>query len=117
MVTAARGHMNTRLRFALFLTVFGLLPSVPLGAQEASPGTTAGPRLEHTATAMRSVATDRTAFTSAQARTNSVGKPVALMAVGAAAIVVGTLIGHDVGTLFSIGGAVALLYGLYLYLR
>jgi hypothetical protein len=39
------------------------------------------------------------------------------MVVGGAAVVLGALIGDDVGTVFMIGGAVALLIGLYQYLQ
>ena len=104
-----------RLRFALLL-LGSFLPTFSLAAQQAAPPAAAGPRVEHTAAALRNAATDSDAALS-QARTNSVGKPVALMVVGGAAIILGTLIGHDIGLLFSIGGAIALLYGLYLYLR
>jgi hypothetical protein len=45
------------------------------------------------------------------------GQPVALMAVGVAALVAGAVIGDDVGTMFMVGGGVLGLYGLYLYLR
>jgi hypothetical protein len=41
----------------------------------------------------------------------------ALMIVGAAALVVGLVIGDDAGTLFALGGAAVGLYGLYQYLR
>jgi len=39
------------------------------------------------------------------------------MIVGGAAILVGAIIGDAAGTLFMIGGAVALLVGLYQYLQ
>lgn len=49
--------------------------------------------------------------------TASRGQPVALMAVGGAAIILGALTDNDVGGLLIIGGSVIGLYGLYLYLR
>jgi hypothetical protein len=41
----------------------------------------------------------------------------ALMIVGAAALVIGLVIGDDAGTLFALGGAAVGLYGLYVYMR
>lgn len=78
----------------------------------------AGPRLDVTATAFRQLTqvTDSTELLQ-RARRQNVGKPVALMVVGGAAIVVGAVIGDAPGTLFMIGGAVALLIGLYQYLQ
>jgi len=77
--------------------------------------TSAGPRLEHTAIAARatSESVDSASMQSRPTRSRS----VALMIVGGAAIVLGSIIGGDAGTLFAIGGAVALLYGLYHYLQ
>ena len=109
--------MNTRLRFALLLILGAFLPTFSAAAQQVTHAGGRGPRMDHTASAMRDAPGGSSAPASVQARTNSVGRPVALMAVGGAAIVLGSLIGGDVGTLFSIGGAIALLYGLYLYLR
>jgi hypothetical protein len=45
------------------------------------------------------------------------GSNVALMGVGAAAIVIGILVGGDGGAMISIGGGVLGLYGLFRYLR
>ena len=42
---------------------------------------------------------------------------VALMIVGGAGLVVGSLVGGDAGTVIMIGGGVVLLVGLYRYLR
>lgn len=107
--------MPTRFRLALLLIAGALLPASSVQAQ-AAPASQAGPRLEQTAAGIRPVSSDADAA-QLQARTNPQGKPIALMVVGGAAVVLGTLIGNDIGTLISIGGAVALLYGLYLYLR
>lgn len=108
--------MNTRIRFILLLVLSIVAPMAAAPAQQAAqPQPAAGPRLELTAAAMQQPATERSAL--AQARTNSQGRPIALMVVGGAALVLGIVIGSDVGTLLSIGGAVAFLYGLYLYLR
>ncbi|MBA3657776.1 MAG: hypothetical protein H0W69_10545 [Gemmatimonadaceae bacterium] len=49
--------------------------------------------------------------------TASKGQPIALMAVGGAAIVLGALMDNDARGLLMVGGSVIGLYGLYLYLR
>lgn len=107
--------MHTRLRFLLLLAISLLVPVAALPAQQAAASTAAGPRLDVTAVAMQQTESESSALR--QARTNSMGRPMALMLVGGAALVLGLVIGDDVGTLFSIAGAVAFLYGLYLYLR
>ena len=47
----------------------------------------------------------------------SMGKPLAMMIVGGAAIVLGALIGDGVGTLLELGGTISLLIGLYEYVK
>jgi hypothetical protein len=76
-----------------------------------------GPRLELTATAARHVTQVSEDATVAARRRQSAGKPAALMIVGGAAVILGAIIGDTVGTLFMVGGAVAFLYGLFLYLE
>ena len=107
--------MHTRLRFLLLLALSLLAPIATLPAQKAATSNAAGPRLDVTAVAMQQTESESSVLR--QARTNSMGRPMALMLVGGAALVLGLVIGDDVGTLFSIAGAVAFLYGLYLYLR
>jgi hypothetical protein len=111
--------MFARLRWiALALVTIVALPS--LGHAQQAPVTApvpaAGPRLDHSAVAMKRLA-DPSSETTTLQRRQPMGKPVALMVVGGAAVVLGALIGDDVGTIFMIGGAVALLVGLYQYLR
>jgi hypothetical protein len=84
-------------------------------AATAATPASAGPRLEHTAIAARA-ASEPVESASMQGRPTR-SRSVALMIVGGAAIVLGSIIGGDAGTLFAIGGAVALLYGLYHYLQ
>jgi hypothetical protein len=120
--------MNRRLRFI----AVALLAGIPSIAAAQSPDTTrvnandrvapasAGPRLDATAIAFRvpSVASADTSVTAMlQRRSRDVSKPVAIMIVGAAAIVLGSVVGNDVGDLIVIGGVVAVLYGLYEYLK
>ena len=110
--------MQTRLRTTLLALLVAVLPAMPAAAQSAAPAPVpAGPRIEATSAAFRVGADTDERIALMQARTNSMGRPIALMVVGGAAIVLGALIGDDIGTLFTIGGAVALIYGLYLYLR
>ena len=116
--------MNARLRIAtLALAVFivapTLAPAQQTNAASAVPSRAAGPRVELTATAVRqhAQATDSLSAAAVAATRKNMGQPIALMVVGAAAIVVGAVIGGDAGTIFMIGGAVAGLIGLYQYLQ
>lgn len=113
--------MYARLRFLVLILVASVTPAVS-GAQTTSARTApaAGPRIDATATAFRGLARARdsvAAATTQRRSSQNVAKPVALMIVGGAAIVLGAVIGDDIGTLFMIGGAVALLIGLYRYLQ
>jgi hypothetical protein len=47
----------------------------------------------------------------------NVGKTRAMMGVGLAAIIVGILVGGDIGTIFMIGGGIGFLLGLYRYMQ
>lgn len=110
--------MLARFRFLVFVLAGILVAPDAAVAQHAGSRTVpaAGPRLDATASAMRSLASPDAEAMQVR-RANSVGKPLALIIVGGAAIVLGALIGSDIGLLFMIGGAVALLYGLYQYFR
>lgn len=97
-------------------------PTAPDSARVA-PATAApadsvasGPRVESTATGIRRLAVTDDANLLQRRQPQNVGKPMALMIVGGAAIVLGAVVGGDVGTLFMIGGTVTLLIGLYQYL-
>ena len=72
-------------------------------------GATAGIRLA-------SVRAD-TSVVALQRRSRDVSKPVAIMIVGGAAIILGSVVDGDAGELIVLGGVVALLYGLYQYLK
>ena len=106
------------------LAVLLAIPSVAVaqtpGAQNANVRATpaSGPRLNATATAIRQPRQDSAKIqANAVAQRQSMGKPVAMMIVGAAAFVAGALIGDAPGTLMMIGGAVIGLIGLYEYLK
>jgi Flp pilus assembly protein TadB len=77
----------------------------------------AGPRAGHTAAGMRRLVDTADRANAQRTQPASLGKPIALMAVGGAAIFLGAIIGNDIGMLFMIGGAGSLLVGLYQYLK
>ena len=112
--------MHARFRIlALVLTALVGMPALS-DAQQTKPAgnaSAAGPRLELTATAVRQVTQSADSAAVVLAQKKNVGKPVALMLVGGAAIILGIVIGDDIGTLFEIGGAIAVLVGLYQYLQ
>jgi hypothetical protein len=84
----------------------------------ATPVTAAGPRLETSAIALQpSVASDSAEATQRRSSSRGMGQAQAMMIVGGAAVVVGIIIGDDVGTLIAVSGAVVGLYGLYQYLK
>ena len=113
--------MLERLRIVAVAFVVAALAAPSAGAQQAQASRTvraAGPRVELTATAVREHAQLSDSATALPAaRRQNVGRPVALMIVGGAAIILGAVIGGDAGTLFMIGGAVTGLIGLYQYLQ
>ena len=110
--------MYARLRFIVLVFISLIVPSLS-GAQQASARTASagGPRLDAVVTGIQTSGLRADNAVSLQRSRENVGKPVALMIVGGAAIVVGAVIGGDVGLLFMIGGAIALLIGLYRYLQ
>lgn len=89
----------------------GASPAASASAQVA------GPRLETTAIAIRHLTPVAGPLALQRPKPMSMGKPVTMMIVGGTAIVLGAVIGRDVGTLFMIGGSVSLLIGLYQYLK
>lgn len=109
--------MQARFRFIVFVFVGILFPAAARAQQPNNAATAAGPRVEVLSTGIDAVDSRAESTLPLQQRRQNVGKPVALMIVGGAAIVLGAVIGDDVGTLFMIGGAVALLIGLYQYLK
>ena len=122
-------RIRTALPFALALTLTSVAIASPARAQDAalapSPVTAstapqlaatpapAGPTMDAAAVGVRHTPV----ATTAAAPRGGYGQPVALMVVGGAAILVGLIIGGDVGTVIAVGGAVAGLVGLYQYLQ
>lgn len=110
--------MIARIRLLVFVLVAAAAVPSLAQAQGTHSATQAGPRRDLTATGVRhSSQQNATAVELMQRRRQNMGTPVALMVVGGAAVVLGAVIGDDVGTIFMIGGAVALLIGLYQYLQ
>lgn len=112
--------MQARARLFVLTVIALIVPS--LGNAQATAQSravpAAGPQIETSATAFRlAAAASDSGDVALQRRSQNAGKPVALMVVGGAAILVGAVIGGDAGVIFMIGGAVALLYGLYHYMQ
>jgi len=109
--------MYARLRLILLVVIALASPSAGAAQQSnAQVAPAGGPRFDAIVTGFRTTEQRLDNVVSLQRR-QSQSQPVALMIVGGAAIVLGALIGDDVGLLFMIGGAVALLIGLYKYLQ
>ena len=118
--------MLARFRTFLVVAVVAVTPSFvaaqDMAPRDSAPNTVktlpaAGPTLENSAVAFRQLAGADSSALEMQRRRQGMDRSVALMVVGGAAILVGAVIGDDPGALFVIGGAVALLYGLYQYLQ
>ncbi len=93
------------------------LADAPQGTSNAKPsGTTTGPRLAPSGLRMERENSRPNAPVPRDPGAN-VGPNLALMGVGAAAVVVGLLIGGDGGNAVAVGGAVVGLVGLYRYMR
>jgi hypothetical protein len=93
--------------------------SVPANAPRVSDvASKPGPRLDNASSAFRAASHAADTSAAAPRAGNNVSKPVAIMLVGAAAIVLGSaVVEGDLGELVVIGGVVAMLYGLYQYLK
>lgn len=97
-------------------------PTAPATSATPQPSATTsapkgGPRVELTATAMRRFAQTADSTTIQRGQPTNLGKPMALMIVGGAAILLGAIIGRRVGDVFMIAGAASLLVGLYQYFK
>jgi hypothetical protein len=93
--------------------------TAPVRALDVEAATTApvGPRLAPAGFDRRLTADAEQPLAPQQDRNLGAGANVALMGVGAAAVVIGLLIGGDGGTLVAISGGVIGLYGLFRFLR
>jgi hypothetical protein len=115
-------------RFTLAALALTTLAAPSMGAQVgATPATVvqhqaapAGPTVDRAAVGARSAAQRPASLDDAEAamqRRLGLGQARALMIVGFGAVIVGLLIGEDVGTLIAVAGAAVGLYGLYHYLK
>ena len=109
--------MQARIRFMVLVVLGILFPAAARAQQSNNAATASGPRVEMLSTGVSTMDSRAESVELFQQRRQNVGKPVALMIVGGAAIVLGAIIEDDIGTLFMVGGAVALLIGLYQYLK
>jgi hypothetical protein len=102
---------------ATSICALAMLPAVS-GAQQRATAAT-GPTLQAAAIGFHvneAKVDGSTKVTAALARPRA-GQDVAMMAVGAGAMIVGALVGDTAGTIILIGGAAVALYGLYHYLE
>ncbi len=79
--------------------------------------TDGGPSLAAASAGVRANVAREDASSRAASHDGGIGTAGVLMIVGGAAILAGLLIGGGAGTAIAVGGAVAGLYGLYLYLK
>ena len=126
-------RVSSRLAFALSLVAimpFALAAQEPAAQTPAPAGASApaapavipdapaGPRIETASVAVQpSVASDSTEATQRRSSSRGMGQAQAMMIAGGAAVVVGIIIGDDIGTLIAVSGAIVGLYGLYQYLK
>lgn len=94
-------------------------PASASAAAAAAPDSTpVGPAIASSSVAYHPTASaDSLALEPQRRRSQGFGTAGAMMIAGGAAVIVGLIIGDDVGTLIAVGGAVVGLYGLYMYLK
>ncbi|MEP6999278.1 MAG: hypothetical protein ABI969_02285 [bacterium] len=91
-------------------------PSSPTPAVADAPAAAAGPTVTAATVAVRRAPVESNA-PAAPAAGQGHDKGTALMIVGGAAVLTGIVIGNGAGYAISVAGAVAGLYGLYIYLQ
>lgn len=90
----------------------------PASGTVSPDSTPAGPAIASASVAYHPAAsTDSLSLEPQRRQRQGMGQAQAMMIAGGAAVIVGLIIGDDVGTLIAVGGAVVGLYGLYMYLR
>ena len=107
--------MYARLRLVVFVLITLFIPAAGSAQQTNAPAPATGPTIDAVVTGFRAPTVNADSTMMLQTRRER--QSIALMIVGGAAVVLGALIGDDVGTIFMIGGAVAILIGLYKYLQ
>jgi hypothetical protein len=76
-----------------------------------------GPTLEAAAVGVRAAPMKLDASAPRRRSSSGVGHAGALMVVGGGAMIAGSFIDGDAGTIFIVGGAIILLYGLYQFVQ
>jgi cytochrome c biogenesis protein CcdA len=111
--------MEKEMRFlAISFCALAMIPAAS-SAQQSAKNAVKGPTVQAASIGFRvkeAKVDASTKVTAAQIGRHQ-GQDVALMAVGAGAMIVGALVGDTAGTIILIGGAAVALYGLYHYLE
>jgi hypothetical protein len=89
-------------------------PTNTVTAPDSAP---VGPTISSSVAYRPAASTDSLSLEPQHRKSQGFGQAGALMIAGGAGVVVGLLIGDDVGTLIAVGGAIVGLYGLYMYLK
>jgi hypothetical protein len=89
----------------------------PTNAATVPDSTPLGPTNAASVAYHPAASTDSLSLEPQRRRSQGFGQAGALMIAGGAGVIVGLIIGDDVGTLIAVGGAVVGLYGLYMYLK
>lgn len=123
-----------RLTITAAVLSFAFLPSAPAQAQQGAAVTPAATSAPVTSSAeasavvtaptpanatsgVRALNTNTAPVDAELLRQQGESRPVALMIVGGAGLLVGSVIGDDAGTIIAVAGGVILLVGLYRFLR
>lgn len=121
--------MRLSARVAMFLTLAAVAPltaaaqtvTTPAPAVSTAPTSVStapvGPTIEAGRSAFAPASTDSTADVQRRTDSANLGQSRAMMIAGGAAVIVGIIIGNEVGTVIAVGGAIVGLYGLYQYLK
>ena len=89
----------------------------PVNAVATNDSTPVGPSIASSVAYRPAASTDSLSLEPQRRRSQGMGQAGAMMIAGGAGVIVGLIIGDDVGTLIAVGGAVVGLYGLYLYMK
>lgn len=90
---------------------------VAANVSTVADSTPVGPAIAASVAYHPAASTDSLSLEPQRRKSQGIGQAGALMIAGGAGVVVGLIIGDDVGTLIAVGGAVVGLYGLYMYLK
>ena len=94
-----------------------VLTKAPILATHTSTRSQPGPVMAPAGAARSMAAAPVNSQTQTRSPGEGVGKTRAMMGVGLAAIIIGVVVGGDVGTVFIVGGGVVGLIGLYRFMK